>query len=68
MPLGEHVVEDYASTSLSLKRHPLAFLRGELKEDGIVTAAELMTLPNQYITGRAPRPGRRAGADPPASG
>ncbi len=45
MPLGEQVVEDYASTSLSLKRHPLAFLRGELKEDGIVTAAELMTLP-----------------------
>ena len=45
MPLGEHVVEDYASTSLSLKRHPLAFLRDELKEDGIVTAAELMTLP-----------------------
>ena len=41
MPLGEQVVEDYASTSLSLKRHPLAFLRGELKEDGIVTAAEL---------------------------
>jgi error-prone DNA polymerase len=45
MPLGEHVVEDYASTSLSLKRHPLAFLRAELKTQGIVTAAELMTLP-----------------------
>jgi error-prone DNA polymerase len=51
MPLGEQVVEDYASTSLSLKRHPLAFLRGELKEDGIVTAAELMTLPAAYLTG-----------------
>jgi len=45
MPLGEHVVEDYASTSLSLKRHPLAFLRAELKAQDIVTAAELMTLP-----------------------
>ena len=45
MPLGEHVVEDYASTSLSLKRHPLAFLRAELAADGIVTAAELATLP-----------------------
>jgi error-prone DNA polymerase len=55
MPLGEHVVEDYASTSLSLKRHPLAFLRDELTEDGIVTAAELMTLPAAYLTG-----GRRA--------
>jgi error-prone DNA polymerase len=45
MPLGEHVVEDYRSTSLSLKRHPLAFLRGELKEEGIAAAAELATLP-----------------------
>ena len=25
MPLGEHVVEDYASLSLTLKRHPLPF-------------------------------------------
>ncbi len=45
MPLGEHVVEDYATTSLSLKRHPLAFLRGELKAEGIVAAAALATLP-----------------------
>jgi error-prone DNA polymerase len=45
MPLGEHVVEDYASTSLSLKRHPLAFLRTELAQQGIVTAAALATLP-----------------------
>ena len=45
MPLGEHVVEDYRSTSLSLKRHPLAFLRRGLTRDGIVTAASLMTLP-----------------------
>jgi error-prone DNA polymerase len=45
MPLGEHVVEDYRSLSLSLKRHPLAFLRAELAADGMVTAAELATLP-----------------------
>jgi error-prone DNA polymerase len=45
MPLGEHVVEDYASTSLSLKRHPLAFLRAEFARDGIVPAAALATLP-----------------------
>jgi error-prone DNA polymerase len=51
MPLGEHVVEDYASTSLSLKRHPLAFLRAELAQQDIVTAAELAFLPEQYITG-----------------
>jgi error-prone DNA polymerase len=45
MPLGEHVVEDYATTSLTLKRHPMAFLRAELKREGMVTACELMTLP-----------------------
>jgi DNA polymerase III alpha subunit len=45
MPLGEHVVEDYRSTSLSLKRHPLAFLRGELAREGVVPAADLATLP-----------------------
>jgi error-prone DNA polymerase len=45
MPLGEHVVEDYASLSLTLKRHPLAFLRAELAREGRVTAAELAHLP-----------------------
>jgi error-prone DNA polymerase len=50
MPLGEHVVEDYRSTSLSLKRHPLAFLRGELAQQGIVPAGTLATLPDRYLT------------------
>ncbi|HEY1432395.1 MAG TPA: error-prone DNA polymerase [Stellaceae bacterium] len=45
MPLGEHVVEDYASLNLTLKRHPLAFLRTELAHEGLVTAAELAHLP-----------------------
>ncbi|HEX3954374.1 MAG TPA: error-prone DNA polymerase [Stellaceae bacterium] len=45
MPLGEHVVEDYATTGLTIKRHPLAFLRAELASDGLVTAASLATLP-----------------------
>src|SRR5208282_2322445 len=45
MPLGEHVVEDYASLSLTLKRHPLAFLRADLAHEGLVTAAELTRLP-----------------------
>jgi error-prone DNA polymerase len=45
MPLGEHVVEDYASLSLTLKRHPLGFLRAELTREGLVTAAELARLP-----------------------
>jgi error-prone DNA polymerase len=45
MPLGEHVVEDYVTTGLTIKRHPLAFLRAELKRDGLVAAADLATLP-----------------------
>src|SRR5262249_29621822 len=45
IPLGEHVVEDYANLSLTLKRHPLAFLRRELAREGLVTAAELAHLP-----------------------
>ncbi|HUC12660.1 MAG TPA: error-prone DNA polymerase [Stellaceae bacterium] len=45
MPLGEHVVEDYATTGLSLKRHPLMFLRAELAREGLVTAADLAHLP-----------------------
>ncbi len=45
MPLGEHVVEDYASLGLSLKRHPLAFLRAEFARERMVTAADLARLP-----------------------
>src|SRR5205085_3312321 len=45
MPLGEHVVEDYATLGLTIKRHPLAFLRAELARDGLVPAAALATLP-----------------------
>jgi DNA polymerase III alpha subunit len=51
MPLGEHVVEDYATLGLTIKRHPLAFLRAELKQEGLVKAADLATLPNQHQTG-----------------
>jgi error-prone DNA polymerase len=45
MPLGEHVVEDYGTLGLTLKRHPLAFLRAELRQAGLVSAADLATLP-----------------------
>ncbi|HVB18632.1 MAG TPA: error-prone DNA polymerase [Stellaceae bacterium] len=45
MPLGEHVVEDYRATGLTIKRHPLAFLRAELAQGGLVRAADLATLP-----------------------
>jgi error-prone DNA polymerase len=45
MPLGEHVVEDYATVGLSLKRHPVAFLRDELARRKLVRAVDLRTLP-----------------------
>jgi error-prone DNA polymerase len=45
MPLGEHVVEDYATLGMSLKRHPLSFLRAELAREGLVAAADLAHLP-----------------------
>jgi error-prone DNA polymerase len=45
MPLGEHVVEDYATLGLTIKRHPLAFLRAELEQEGLVAAADLAMLP-----------------------
>jgi error-prone DNA polymerase len=38
--LGEHVVHDYATISLSLKAHPITFFREELESRGIITSAE----------------------------
>jgi error-prone DNA polymerase len=43
--LGEHVVEDYRATGLSLKRHPLALLRPELAARRILPNARLATVP-----------------------
>ncbi|MBX9664638.1 error-prone DNA polymerase, partial [Novosphingobium sp.] len=41
MPLSEEVVADYQTLRLSLKAHPMAFLRAELAERGFVRAADL---------------------------
>ncbi|MEM7778779.1 MAG: error-prone DNA polymerase [Pseudomonadota bacterium] len=41
MPLSEEVVADYQTTRLSLKAHPLAFLRPSLAERGFVRACDL---------------------------
>ena len=41
MPLSEEVVNDYQTTRLSLKAHPMAFLRASLAERGFVRANEL---------------------------
>ncbi|MEJ0093090.1 MAG: error-prone DNA polymerase [Methylocella sp.] len=43
MPLSEHVVEDYRHLSLSLKAHPVAFLRKILTQKKILRAEELRT-------------------------
>jgi error-prone DNA polymerase len=45
MPLGEHVVEDYRYLSLSLKAHPVAFLREMLTQKKILRAEELKMHP-----------------------
>jgi error-prone DNA polymerase len=42
---GEHVAEDYATINMTLRRHPLSFLREELAGEGTVRAADLPTLP-----------------------
>ncbi|WP_324075562.1 MAG: error-prone DNA polymerase [Erythrobacter sp.] len=41
MPLSEEVVADYQTTRLSLKAHPMAFLRPELAQRGFVRACDL---------------------------
>jgi error-prone DNA polymerase len=41
MSLSEHVVHDYAATSLSLKAHPVSFVREQLQRLHIVSAADL---------------------------
>jgi error-prone DNA polymerase len=41
MTAGREVVEDYHSTQLTLRDHPLAFLRPELEGRGIIRCADL---------------------------
>ena len=41
MPLGEHVVEDYRHLSLSLKAHPVSFVRDRLAKKRILRSEEL---------------------------
>ena len=53
MPMGEHVVEDYRALSLSLKAHPVSFLRARLNARKILRCADLA-----HVSGGAS--GRRA--------
>jgi error-prone DNA polymerase len=46
MPLSEHVVNDYQTVRLSLKAHPMRFLREHYAGRGFVTANQLETIRN----------------------
>ncbi len=46
MPLGQHVVEDYRKLSLSLKAHPVSFVRDQLTKAKAIKAEKLLTTPN----------------------
>ncbi len=41
---GREVVEDYGSTGLSLRQHPVAFLRNTLRRRGMVACGDLLHL------------------------
>ena len=46
MSAGEHVAADYRATGLSLKRHPVAFLRERLARRGVRPTEELARMPD----------------------
>ena len=44
MQISEHVVHDYAATSLSLKAHPVSFVREKLQKLRIVSTTQLASI------------------------
>lgn len=46
MSPGEHVIQDYASTALSLKAHPVSFLRHKLNQLQVVPTSQLSKMKN----------------------
>ncbi len=44
MKEGGEVVEDYISTGLSLRQHPVAFLRATLRAQGMIACSDLLEL------------------------
>src|SRR4029078_13612365 len=44
MPLAEHVVNDYQTVRLSLKEHPMAFLREHYAGQKFITADRLKSI------------------------
>ncbi|HWV60662.1 MAG TPA: error-prone DNA polymerase [Sphingopyxis sp.] len=63
-PLVEHVLTDYQTTRLSLKGHPMAFLRRDFEREGVLSAAGVAAAKNGSIIRTAgvvlirQRPGR----------
>ncbi|WP_225781141.1 error-prone DNA polymerase [Xenophilus sp. Marseille-Q4582] len=45
-PEGEEILFDYAALGLTLRRHPLALLRGRLRARKFMTATQLARVPN----------------------
>lgn len=48
-PMVEHVLTDYQTTRLSLKGHPMAFLRRDFAREGVLSAAEVAASKNGSI-------------------
>jgi error-prone DNA polymerase len=46
MPLSEHVAADYQMTRLSLKGHPMQFLRDVFRREGVLSCAEVAQAKN----------------------
>ncbi len=46
MSPAEHVVQDYGSTALSLKAHPVSFIRDKLRNMNIASTADLSQIPD----------------------
>ncbi len=46
MPLGEHVLHDYRALGMSLKAHPIAFLRKRLTQAGVTPNIRLAAIEN----------------------
>ncbi len=67
MSAGEHVLQDYQTMALSLKAHPLSFIRQALREEKVWSAAELSDCPDGTLVQVAglvlvrQRPGTAAG-------
>jgi error-prone DNA polymerase len=67
MSLSEHVVQDYSATSLSLKAHPVSFVRHQLFKTQVLSTKELKDWPDGTVVRVAglvlvrQRPGTAAG-------